>query len=362
LLKKCILLCFVISIGVAGCVPQRAEQGAQPQGNLGQQINTKQYSVQNQGNSKGLKAQGTKGTPGAQGKQGAQGAQGAQGKQGAQGAQGTKQQEVKILINGDSYPVSSQSQNGMTYIPLITVLEYLDYVVREANNETTIQAGFTDVVHEVDKNSSKAMVNGEPVTLANPVITLQDETYITVKALDQLLGEGYNLQFNNSTLTIKSVEEDYGFPGNEDFGEVEIKEEEEVPTMSSALADRIIRTAKSYLGTPYKFGASSSTTSVFDCSSFTQRSYGTHGITLPRTSRAQAKLGTYIPVKDLRKGDLVFFNWPGRYQSNKVVGHVGIYMGNGYMIHTTPSKGVHIINAAKSRYWRSNYLGAKGIR
>lgn len=76
---------------------------------------------------------------------------------------------------------------------------------------------------------------------------------------------------------------------------------------SAKKANAILNTAKRQLGKPYKFGASTSTTRHFDCSSFVKYAYGKHGIQLPRSSKQQAKAGTYVARKNLKKGDLVFF-------------------------------------------------------
>jgi cell wall-associated NlpC family hydrolase len=83
------------------------------------------------------------------------------------------------------------------------------------------------------------------------------------------------------------------------------------------------------MGTPYVFGSPSGYTRTFDCSSFTQYIYYQNGIELPRVSRHQAKLDTYVPIEDLRPGHLLYFYWPGRFKSNEIVGHVGIYMAMG---------------------------------
>lgn len=272
----------------------------------------------------------------------------------------TEVKQVSIKINEDSHSVTSRELNNKVYVAVKAILTLLDYEVEEEGN--TIQAGFTDVIHQVTKDSAQATVDGEEITLSTPVITIEDDTYISIEDVEKFLGMGYNVSHTDEGLTIRNAEEEFQFPGNENLEEAPVEEgAEDIPTVSAAQADRIIRSARNYLGTPYKFGASTGTTSVFDCSSFTRHVFGQHGITLPRTSRAQANQGRFIPVSQLQKGDLVFFYWPGRYQSNKVVGHVGIYMGNGNIIHTTPSKGVHIVNAKKSKYWSRTYLGAKRV-
>ncbi|PTM56515.1 C40 family peptidase [Desmospora activa] len=105
----------------------------------------------------------------------------------------------------------------------------------------------------------------------------------------------------------------------------------------ASFGDRIIKTGEKYMGTPYKFGARSGQTSNFDCSSFVQYVFGQNGVKLPRTSSQQSKVGTEVSRNQLQKGDLVFFKLRG---SNGRIAHVGIYAGNGKLLHTWGSGGV----------------------
>jgi cell wall-associated NlpC family hydrolase len=286
-----------------------------------------------------------------------------------EGREGREDQEKTVHSRLLSVTIDHEISEEMTvyirddkaYIPLVSILDFLGYETRERNEGRTIQAGFTDVLYEVQKDSNQATVLEKDVTLSTPVVTYKDQTYITSESLEELLGHEYEITLKNDSLTINTIKIESIFPGNEDLGDVEINEDADVPAVSRSEAYRIIRTARRYVGAPYSFGARTGNTSRFDCSSLTQYAYGVNGISLPRTSRAQAREGRYIPVSQLRAGDLLFFYWPGRYRSNRIVGHVAIYMGNGYMIQATPNRGVHITNGAESRYWRSVYLGAKRV-
>ncbi|WP_230977330.1 C40 family peptidase [Georgenia yuyongxinii] len=84
----------------------------------------------------------------------------------------------------------------------------------------------------------------------------------------------------------------------------------------AASSSAIVEYARQFLGTPYVWGGA--TPAGFDCSGFTQYVFAQFGINLPRTSSAQATVGTKVSAADARPGDLV--TWPG---------HVGIYTGNG---------------------------------
>lgn len=121
---------------------------------------------------------------------------------------------------------------------------------------------------------------------------------------------------------------------------------------TSSQKSKIVSTAKSFMGTPYKFGASTSTTRSFDCSSFTKYVFKRLGVNLPRTSLAQSKVGKYVSKSNLQVGDLVFFYKP--------VHHVGIYIGNGKMINTYGSPGV-TISSMNATVWKKNYTTARRV-
>jgi cell wall-associated NlpC family hydrolase len=118
--------------------------------------------------------------------------------------------------------------------------------------------------------------------------------------------------------------------------------------------DEIGKTAAQFIGTPYRFGGEGPT--GIDCSSFVQQVFREHQIELPRTAREQSKLGSEVAPGDLRKGDLVFFQTYASYPS-----HVGIYLGDGKMIHASSGKGEVTVSDINSDFYRSRFLGAKRV-
>ncbi|WP_240041347.1 C40 family peptidase [Paenibacillus ginsengarvi] len=133
----------------------------------------------------------------------------------------------------------------------------------------------------------------------------------------------------------------------------------ETVSTSATRAGSIISTGLKYKGTPYVFGAKSGRTSAFDCSSFTQYLFKKQGISLPRSSKQQSKVGSYVSRSNLKKGDLVFF-WTSRTGKGNV-GHVAIYMGNGKILHTY-KKGVGVTTSSlNSSYWSSHYMTARRV-
>lgn len=110
--------------------------------------------------------------------------------------------------------------------------------------------------------------------------------------------------------------------------------------------EALLTKAKTLLGFPYVYGAqryhfggklnSNFTYGKFDCSSLTQYVYYFFGINLGATTREQVKQGTVVNTDDLKRGDLMFFTNSNRKHLTGVerVGHVAIYFGDNYILHT----------------------------
>ncbi|MBU5336377.1 C40 family peptidase [Intestinibacter bartlettii] len=129
-------------------------------------------------------------------------------------------------------------------------------------------------------------------------------------------------------------------------------------TSVSASASAVIAYAKSLLGKPYVWGAQGPNS--FDCSGFTYYVFKNKaGIVLPRTSSAQSKYGTYVSKSNLRAGDLVFFDTNG--VNDGQVSHVGLYIGNGQMIHASYSQKKIVIDNFNSSYYQRTYVNARRV-
>ncbi len=112
----------------------------------------------------------------------------------------------------------------------------------------------------------------------------------------------------------------------------------------SGRAKVAVETAYAQIGKPYRWGGSGPDS--FDCSGLTMYSWGKAGVSLPHSSRAQYSATKRVDRGSLQPGDLVFFGRP--------IHHVGIYVGNGNMVHS-PESGERV------RVWpmnRSDYAGA----
>jgi peptidoglycan DL-endopeptidase CwlO len=89
-----------------------------------------------------------------------------------------------------------------------------------------------------------------------------------------------------------------------------------------------VQNALAKIGAPYRWGATGP--DAFDCSGLVKWAFAQEGVSLPRTSRAMSRVGTPVSMADLRPGDLVFFYRP--------VSHVGIYIGDGKIVHASNRK------------------------
>lgn len=128
----------------------------------------------------------------------------------------------------------------------------------------------------------------------------------------------------------------------------------------NALAVGVVETALDVMGTPYQWGGTDG--NGFDCSGLVQYAYGEHGISLPRVSREQARVGSSVPrdLVLLAPGDILAFSAvPGGQ-----VTHVGLYVGQGRFIHSS-SRGVVLSELAPSDvdggWWWRRWTGVRRV-
>jgi peptidoglycan DL-endopeptidase CwlO len=148
----------------------------------------------------------------------------------------------------------------------------------------------------------------------------------------------------------------------------EVKPNPAIQPAGGDLANNVIAFGSLFFGTPYEYGSDRSSPNTFDCSDFTRWAFlGALGMDLPKDSRSQRKYvqqfskRKYRDLSQAKKGDLLFFmdykGWqPGSYKGidvyNQRTSHVGIYMGNGKMLHTASKStgGVRIDTLAGKHY------------
>ncbi len=113
---------------------------------------------------------------------------------------------------------------------------------------------------------------------------------------------------------------------------------------------RMMQVIESWMGTPYLYGGT--TRSGVDCSGFTQAVYAEIGVEIPRTASQQAEAAHRVDPDDLEFGDLLFFNTSGGG-----ISHVGIYLGGGFFVHASSSRGVKRESLANP-YYITRIVGA----
>ena len=122
-------------------------------------------------------------------------------------------------------------------------------------------------------------------------------------------------------------------------------------------AENIVTYAEQFIGVRYKYGGI--TKKGMDCSGLIYVSYKNENINLPRISRDMATKGISISLKDVKKGDLLFFQ---TNKNKRVINHVGLVTEsidyNIKFIHSTSSKGV-ITSSLSESYWQSSFKEAR---
>ena len=140
-----------------------------------------------------------------------------------------------------------------------------------------------------------------------------------------------------------------------------IKKPEAKSAATNPKATKVISTAKSFIGTPYKTGGT--TKAGMDCSGLMIQSFKSVGISLPRVSSEQANEGKPVSLKEILPGDMVFF---GQSPKSKTVNHAGLVVEvpernkKVLFIHASTSKGVRI-DDLYSEYWFQKFITARRV-
>ncbi|MBH5317569.1 C40 family peptidase [Paenibacillus sp. GSMTC-2017] len=145
-----------------------------------------------------------------------------------------------------------------------------------------------------------------------------------------------------------------------------------ITSNASSKIEATLNLGNKYLGTPYEFGSNRSTTSTFDCSDFVKHIFKkAAGVTLPSSSATQAsyvKSNSTIKTSwsNMSRGDLVFFmsykgssasSYSSVTKSRQAVTHVGIYLGNGKILHTYSQKSGGVrVDSIKGTQWEHRMI------
>lgn len=257
-----------------------------------------------------------------------------------------KNQVVEILETSNGwYKIKTQNgQMGWASSSYITIANSNDKA------EERYKAQSTDIV--LSKNG----------TVTATALNLRNGSSTT----DSILGKLYKGQCidiigsSNGWYKIKTQSGQIGWASsnyintNETKGEVSI-DNSSTDKQSCNNAQSIINVAKAQLGKPYVWGSEGPNS--FDCSGLVYYVYGQNGINMPRTSREQANIGKTVSQSQLQPGDLVFSSTDGSGNVN----HVGIYIGNGQMIHAPKAGDVIKTTSISLSYWQNTYVTAKRV-
>jgi cell wall-associated NlpC family hydrolase len=128
---------------------------------------------------------------------------------------------------------------------------------------------------------------------------------------------------------------------------------------STSVADNIINTALTFSGTRYKFGGT--TNKGMDCSGLLYVSFGEHDVQLPRISYHMAEEGKKVRIRNIEKGDLLFFKTRKRARRINHVGMVVAIDGDEIkFIHSSSSRGV-MVSSLREGFWNSAFVKATRV-
>lgn len=290
---------------------------------------------------------------------------------------------LSVIPTGSEAKIPITKLGDKSYIAAQALADVLEYRTSWDTDSLTMKLGVNGPEFELKADSAIAVKADKPVPLSKPPIYEKDALYIPVQALADLFGTDMSFRATDSEVTIdpttgkvektqlsasepSGVKDEYNFedspvahagkpPAAQHFNS---KRRPAAAANQSLDTRKLVDTAKRYLSIKYKFGTGPfPQTGFFDCSSFIQYLFDKQNIELPRTARAQAAVGSPVDRKQLQPGDLLFFFVPGTFRSNDVIGHVGLYIGDGQMIHASPvpQDGVQITDINRP-YWKKSFI------
>ncbi len=206
-----------------------------------------------------------------------------------------------------------------------------------------VESASSDAGASAPADARRGIVNGGTINVrSGPGTEFERITQVSTGKKVTILGEedGWlNVSFGNTTGYVLS---DYIYEGDT------------LPASAGGVGAQVAAMAPQYLGVRYVYGGAS--TSGFDCSGFTMWLYKQFGYSLPHTASGQyANCGYKVSRSELQPGDLVFFASPG---SGGSINHVGVYIGNGEIIHARYSVGQVYRNSLSENYYSTYYVGA----
>ncbi|REE92921.1 copper amine oxidase-like protein [Paenibacillus taihuensis] len=309
---------------------------------------------------------------------------------------------VNLKAQGQATTIKTRhwEEKGGVWIPAERAASYLQYHYDENAKNRVAAMGFTDPIYTFKVGSKQAEIGDQQILLSDAPRMIDNNVCLELRSLSQLIQQPVRWDSNSQSVIIEARTHqpptnalvntppgasqfraqstdmnsyDYNSPNNDNSnydnpdnydengnyigdggnsinngsnegnGNNGNDVENGNNTADQDKVDEVIAYAKKYMGVPYKFNAAPYAESrKFDCSSFVQHIFKHVGVDLPRSSRSQSTVGKYVTQKNFIPGDIVFFYTPGRYKTNNIVGHVGLYIGNDQVIQTYGDPGVTI--------------------
>ena len=266
--------------------------------------------------------------------------------------------QVKIITTLANW-AKVEADNKESWIPKTLLMKEVNPASTEPVEEPSTEAPTTEppqTLNEAAYISSTTRVNlrQTPSTEAEIIGKLTTGTKITIIAEEN---DWYKIRFNGQEgYVAKRLVTKGEPPAAEDVSSRSASsraaQAEVAPSApaapASASAVSAASIAQNYVGCSYVYGGSSP--EGVDCSGFTSYCYAQAGISLGRTTYAQATQGTAVSRSELQAGDLIVF---------RGTNHVGIYVGNGQFIHASnPNTGV-VYDSINYGYWANQYQSAR---
>lgn len=257
--------------------------------------------------------------------------------------------------------ISTKLSNGIR----VCILEISDewYKINHNNREGWVYGQYIFIEDEVigigSINGNNVNIRTKP-DLSSEVITMLDKGE-KLNVYDRM-GDWYKVMLPSEKLgwvysdyiLVKEISISRGV--NLDAVSDVVLNIKEINESKNTLREQIVEYAKKYLGVKYVYGGTSP--KGFDCSGFVQYVYKNFGIELERVASSQASHGKKIDKKDLKVGDLVFFDTNGGLNS---IEHVGIYVGEGKFIHASSGRSARkvVISSLAEGFYANTYMRSR---
>lgn len=237
---------------------------------------------------------------------------------------------IKKLNKGDILYFIEES-DGWARVSTVETIEgwaYLPYLEHHYEEIEVDSVGYS-LVDKVHKEKDKVLILNKGDTLN--IVEFKDDRYVVTDDRDVAF------EIPSSYLSLND----------------KYKSDKKTSSSGESLG-QLIEFLYAQIGKPYVWGATGYNS--YDCSGLSQTAYKQIGISIPRVASAQSRYGKKVDKSDLRPGDLVFFNTDG-----SGVSHVGVYIGEGQMIHA-PSRGKTVsVVSINSNYYLKRYMGARRV-